>query len=52
MNNELLEILAKVHNDLLTISTSGQDSFTMVQCIQSLRNLILELQKEEEASKE
>lgn len=50
MKNQL-EQLVKIYNSLLTVSTTGEDTITMAQCLLSFRNTIIgisqELQQEE-----
>lgn len=45
---DIVTSLSIIHDNLMTIPTSGQGSFTMINCIQELRNIILTLQKQEE----
>jgi hypothetical protein len=45
---ELIQYLADIHNKLLTISTSGEDTITMAQCLLSLRDIVQNIQKEEQ----
>ena len=35
-----METLIKIYNTLLTISTKGEDSFKIVECLYSLRKYI------------
>lgn len=50
---DILNALTLIHNNLMSISTKGEDSYLMVQTIENLRALVRELQappKEKEAS--
>lgn len=40
MTQELKEQLFQIYNALMSISTKGEDSITMVQCLQALSYLI------------
>lgn len=46
MNKNLIEQLAKVYNTLLSVSTSGEDTITMAQCLLALREIILSTKQE------
>lgn len=49
---DLLTQLSIIHDNLMTIPTNGQGSFTMISCIQELRNIIFNLQDKEEGIQE
>lgn len=40
MTNTNLELIAKVINTLMLIDTHGENSFGMVQCIQTLQKIV------------
>lgn len=40
MNNQNLELLNRVINTLMLIDTHGENSFAMVQCIQTLQKIV------------
>ena len=40
MNNQNMELLNRVINTLMLINTHGEDSFAMVQCIQTLQKIV------------
>lgn len=40
MNNQNIELLNRVVNTLMLIDTHGESSFAMVQCIQTLQQII------------
>lgn len=40
MDQEKLKQLALIYNALMTITTKGDDSFTMVDCLRALQNFI------------
>ena len=40
MNTKNVEALTRVVNTLMLIDTHGENSFAMVQCIQTLRSII------------
>ena len=42
MTNQNLDILNKVLNTLMLVETHGESSFAIVQCIQTLRQVIEE----------
>ena len=46
MKKYQLEQLIRVYNTLTTISTKGEDTITMADCLITLRPLLLELQQE------
>lgn len=39
MNNQNMDLLNRVINTLMLINTHGEDSFAMVQCIQTLQKI-------------
>ena len=45
MTQELLEQLIKTYNTLLLISTKGEDTMIMGQCLTSMHNILMEMQK-------
>ena len=47
MNNEQKMRLAQIFNTLMSIQTSGENSFLMVDCLRALQALMLELNKNE-----
>lgn len=38
-----IEQLVKIYNTLLTISTKGEDTLTMAECLKALRQAIMEM---------
>ena len=40
MNNQNIELLNRVINTLMLIDTHGENSFAMVQCIQTLQKIV------------
>lgn len=40
MNNQNMELLNRVINTLMLIDTHGENSFAMVQCIQTLQKIV------------
>lgn len=46
MNKYQLEQLVRIYNTLTTISTKGEDTITMAECLTTLRPLIFTLQQE------
>lgn len=40
MNKETQEILIRIYNTLLLISTKGEESMIMVDCLRAIKNLI------------
>lgn len=51
MNYQQLENLSYIYNTLLMVSTKGEDTVLMAECLKNFRNFILEAQKELENSK-
>lgn len=47
IEKDLITQLSIIHDNLMTISTNGQGSFTMVNCIQELRSIIFSLQEKD-----
>ena len=41
------EQLAKIYNTLLMVSTKGEDTVIMGQCLAALRDTLMQLQQEE-----
>lgn len=53
MKNEKIETLSRLYNTLLLISTKGEDTITMADCLRNLYNFIMtEKQALKELSKE
>lgn len=46
MQKYQLEQLIRIYNTLTTISTKGEDTLTMADCLTTFRPLLLELQQE------
>lgn len=46
MTKYQLEQLIRIYNTLTTISTKGEDTITMADCLNAFRPLLLELQQE------
>ena len=46
MQKHQLEQLVRIYNTLTTISTKGEDTITMAECLTVFRPLIFELQQE------
>lgn len=46
MQKYQLEQLIRIYNTLTTISTKGEDTLTMADCLTAFRPLLLELQQE------
>ena len=38
-----IEQLIKIYNTLLTVSTRGEDTLTMAECLKALRQTIMEI---------
>lgn len=49
MTNEQKMRLAQIYNTLMTVQTSGENSFTMTDCLRAMQALMIELNKTEEA---
>lgn len=45
MNNQELNQLAQIYNTLMTISTKGQDTVVMGQCLYAMQELIQSIDK-------
>lgn len=43
MTNEQLQQLARVYNTLLTITTKGEDTVVMADCIRAFQQVLLEI---------
>ena len=52
MNTEKLKILVDIYNNLLLVSTKGEDSFILVDNLRALQNFILQLNKEMQQEQE
>ena len=48
MNKEQFENLSRIYNTLLLVNTKGEDTLTMADCLNALRNFILINQPKEE----
>ena len=48
MTNEQKMRLAQIYNTLMTVQTSGENSFTMTDCLRAMQVLMIELNKKEE----
>ena len=46
MKKNQLEQLVRIYNTLTTISTKGEDTIIMADCLTTMRPLLLELQQE------
>lgn len=46
MNKDQLVQLVRIYNTLTTISTKGEDTLAMADCLNVFRPLLLELQQE------
>ena len=46
MNKLQLEQLIRVYNTLTTISTKGEDTLIMAECLNTLKPLLLQLQQQ------
>ena len=51
MNYNKLETLSRIYNTLLLISTKGEDTLVMADCLNAMRNFITNEQKELETNK-
>lgn len=49
MTNEQKMRLAQIYNTLMTVQTSGENSFIMTDCLRAMQALMIELNKAEEA---
>lgn len=45
MKQEQITLLAQIYNALLNISTRGEDTLIMAQCLNALRPLVEEMQE-------
>lgn len=52
MNKEDLNYLNALYNTLICISTKGEDTILMGECLKSLKDFIYRQQKEQELNKE
>lgn len=48
MTNEQKMRLAQIYNTLMTVQTSGENSFIMTDCLRAMQALMIELNKEKE----
>lgn len=46
MKQTNLEQLIKIYNTLLMVSTKGEDTIIMGQCLNAMRDLLTQIQKE------
>lgn len=46
MQKQQLEQLIRIYNTLTTISTKGEDTLIMADCLNAFRPLLLEIQQE------
>lgn len=47
MSQEQLILLQRIYNTLMLISTKGEDTMTMADCLQAMQNLIEQLKQEQ-----
>lgn len=52
MDNFQLQQLIKIYNTMTTISTKGEDTLTMADCLRAFRSVIFEIQKQHDEPKE
>lgn len=52
MTMEKLEMLSRIYNTLLTVSTKGEDTVTMGECLKALRQFILSEKENIDSNKE
>lgn len=48
----MLEQLIKIYNTLTTVSTRGEDTLTMADCLRALRSVVMDMQQAEMAAKQ
>ena len=46
----MLEQLIKIYNTLTTVSTRGEDTLTMADCLRALRSVVMDVQQAELAA--
>ncbi len=46
MSQEQIIIMAKIYNSLMTIETKGTNTITMAKCLETLKELIIQIQGE------
>lgn len=46
MEMQKLEQLVRIYNTLLTVSTKGEDTIIMAQCLSTMRQVLTELQQD------
>lgn len=47
MSQEQLILLQRIYNTLMLVSTKGEDTMTMADCLQAMQNLIEQLKQEQ-----
>ena len=47
MSQNQLEQLIRIYNTLTTISTKGEDTIVMAECLSTLRPLLIQLQEQQ-----
>lgn len=52
MTQNDLQVLADIYNNLLSISTRGEDTFVMSDCMRALKQFIFTKQKDLETKEE
>ena len=52
MTYEKLETLSRIYNTLLLISTKGEDTIIMADCLKAIKNFVINEQKELEIEEE
>ena len=50
--DKYLEQLAKIYNTLLMVSTRGEDTVVMGQCLAAMREILMQMQENVSADKE
>lgn len=48
----MLEQLIKIYNTLTTVSTRGEDTLTMADCLRALRSVVMDMQQAEKAAQQ
>lgn len=46
MTQEQIVTMAKIYNSLMTVETKGTNTVTMAKCLETLKELIIQLQGE------
>lgn len=46
MSQEQIVIMAKIYNSLMTVETKGTNTITMAKCLETLKELIIQIQGE------